>query len=788
MGGWLVIRDTAGTQRVRLEDGEHTLGRSADNDVVIGAPFVSRHHARIAWVGDTPLLIDAGSTNGLHVDGQQVSEYQLAPGAVVEIRGSHHGEVISLHFVPDQPAATEPAPTERLPLSTTSPAAPAEELTGPPAGHTQLPESDTVITIGRGQHNDLVLRDPQVSRDHATLERKAGQTTLSDHSINGTFVNGEAIRQPRRLAPGDRIRISSFELVFDGQRLVRFDQRHHTHVDARNLRVVVGKNQCILHDVSFTVRPGQFVAILGGSGAGKSTLLDALNGFRPATSGQVLVNGRDYYREFAALRLMVGYVPQADVVHRGLPAERALRYAAELRLPPDTSARERTERVDQVLAEVDLTGRRSTEVSRMSGGEIKRVSIGVELLTQPSLFFLDEPTSGLDPDLEAAIMRLLRAQANAGRTVVLITHATQNIELCDALLFLAPGGYLAFYGPPRAALDYFQCPDYPSIYQRIKERTEQQGGAALTRAFQASAYGRVVETEAGAQPPGQDRQHNAQAERRRPAGTRFAAWRQLGTLTRRYAEITWRDRRNLVLLLLQAPIIAVLAASIARPETLLALPDAAGSRNLLIILSCSAVWLGAMNAAREIVKELPIYRRERMVGLSLGPYLTSKYVILGSLSCVQAAILIVGISWRVRLPDQGALLPGSLELFVTLCLSALAGLSMGLIISTVSNSPDRATTLVPVCLIPQIIFVVSNTTEGFSRILAALTFSHWSLQALGSTVDLGQFASGLAGLNPSDFTHTPEFLLSRWLILLAMTLACVAISFWLLKRHDGALL
>jgi len=263
--------------------------------------------------------------------------------------------------------------------------------------------------------------------------------------------------------------------------------------------------------------------------------------------------------------------------------------------------------------------------------------------------------------------------------------------------------------------------------------------------------------------------------------------RQLRILIQRYAEIVTRDRRNLWLLLLQAPIIAALAAVIAKPHALTELPDAAGSRSLLIIMSCSMIWLGAMNAAREIVKELPIYRRERMVGLGLAPYLASKYVVLGGLCLFQAATLLLGIGLRARLPAQGILLSGPLELYVTLLLSAVAGLAMGLMLSTLFNNADRATALIPYLLIPQIIFVVAKL-EGFGSAVASLTISRWSLQALGATVDLAKFPAALGGLDPSEYTHSVSFLLSRWLILLAMAAAFAAAGLFFLKRHDGELM
>ncbi|MHB8620561.1 MAG: FHA domain-containing protein [Chloroflexota bacterium] len=757
-----------------LSGAAQSLGREASSDLVITAPFVSRRHAWVEWRGGVPVLVDNGSTYGLMVRGERVKECSLPATEEVQIVGPGPSDIVRLKYLPAAAPQVRASPSGGQETT----------LRGQPSGQLRLPDVSAHISIGREVENDIVLDHPQVSRRHAAVQIRSGVATLQDHSTNGTFVNGVRVDRQRGLKAGDRIRICCYEIEFNGRELVQYDQSRRARIDALRLSRVVGKGTSILNDVTFSVLPNEMVAIVGTSGAGKSTLMDALNGFRPATSGSVLVNGRDYYREFAAMRLLVGYVPQMDVVHRDLPAERALAYAAHLRLPADTDAAERAARVSAVLGEVGLTDRRNIQISQLSGGQIKRVSIGVELLTRPSLFFLDEPTSGLDPGYEKRMMELLRSLAGQGRTIVLITHATQSIELCDYVAFMAPGGYLAFFGPPRAALEYFECSDYPGIYTRIER---EEDGAALAARFHAHpSYDHYVR----ARTPGgavTEIQPYEQASEALPGQAPVPARMQLRILVLRYAEILARDRRNLLLLLLQAPVIAFLAALIAKPETFTALPDASGSRTLLVILSCSIIWLAAMNAAREIVKELPIYRRERMVGLGLLPYLASKYVVLGTFCVLQALVLLAGIGLRTSLPDKGVMLPGGVELYITLVLAAGASLAMGLTISTLFNNADRATALVPYLLIPQIIFVVASV-EGPTRVIASLTISRWTLQALGATVDLPRFAAGLQGLDAAEFTHSAGFLLSRWAILLVMAGAFTVASFYFLKRHDGDLM
>lgn len=772
--GWLVIERGGERTRVPLRDGEQTLGRAADNDIVLGEPYVSRRHARVAWRQGLPVLVDTKSTYGLTAGGRRVPEVVLAPGQIAVIQGPAPGDVLHLSY---ELAVAEAAPAAPPPAG--------ELLTGPPTGFMRLGTADEHITIGRDAGNALVLDHPQVSRLHAVLETRDGAATLSDRSVNGTYVNGKRVSGQRVLKAGDRIRIACYELEFDGRRLIQYDQARRARLDALDLSCTVEGGTSILHATTFSALPTELIAIVGSSGAGKTTLLDALSGCRPASNGTVLVNGRDYYREFASLRLLVGYVPQSDVVHRELTAQRALTYAARLRLPSDTSEAEGAARVQQVLDEVGLAERAAIPVARLSGGQIKRVSVGVELLTRPSLFFLDEPTSGLDPGNEQRLMELLRSLATEGRTILFVTHSTQHLERCDHVAFMAPGGWLAFFGPPREALAYFECPDYPSIYARLQQGGD---GAELAarfvehRAYRDHVLARLPDTGAPASEVG-----GAPAALAATGAAPVSGRRQFAVLVRRYAETLANDRRSMALLLLQAPIIGVLAALVAKPDTFLALPDASGSRTLLVILSCSMIWLGAMNAAREVVKELPIYLRERMVGLGLAPYLASKYVVLGALCLVQAALLLTLVLLRAPLPAAGLLIAAPVEVYATLGLSAGAGLALGLLISTLFTNADRATALVPYLLIPQIIFVVADL-DGPGKVLSWLAASHWSVQALGATVNLAQFSAPLTGLDTQDYPHDAHTLLLSWLILLAMAAVCTAASFALLKRRDGTLM
>ncbi len=235
--------------------------------------------------------------------------------------------------------------------------------------------------------------------------------------------------------------------------LAQFDESNGLRVDAINLNKWVRKDLNILQNISVSFKPREFIVVVGQSGGGKSTFVDAVAGYRPATPpSRVLVNDIDIYQNFDSIRNDIGFVPQKDIIHMELTIYQALDYAAQLRMPADMTDDERHKRVMEVLDDLDLTHRKDVQISGLSGGQQKRVSIGVELLTKPGLFFLDEPTSGLDPGTETALMQLMRRLADQGRTIVLITHATKNVMLGDKVIFLARGGYLAWFGPPEEAI------------------------------------------------------------------------------------------------------------------------------------------------------------------------------------------------------------------------------------------------------------------------------------------------------------------------------------------------
>jgi ABC-type multidrug transport system ATPase subunit len=823
----LVIQDEGQMREVLLGERVLSLGRAPENDIVLASRFVSGRHAKIEPDAGAHRIVDIGSTNGLLFEGKRLpanSPLMLSDGDVLRIGDPATGNFVTLTY--HNPRAVRAAQAATV------------------AQSYPLDPNDPQITIGR-EGSDIVLDNPQVSRRHAVIERANGRHVLRDvGSDNGTFVNGKRITQ-HVLMPHDVIQIGAFKLVYDGDSLDQYDQRGALRIDARNLSRAVtrgGRIRLILKDVSLSIAPREFVAVVGGSGTGKSTLLNALAGYAQASGGHVFVNGDDYYRNFDAYRSVLGYVPQDDIIHRTLPVDRALGYAARLRLPDDTARSEITQRISRVLEDVDMAPHRDTLVENLSGGQRKRVSIGAELLADPSLFFLDEPTSGLDPGLEKKMMYTLRRLADSGRTVVLVTHATANIAQCDHVAFMSDGR-MVYFGPPDEALQFFHVTsgDFADIYTKLEGRADpsdpdrwavaqrdlkteyetwqagqtmkdegrrtkddQRSSSVLRPSSSAPALAELWEMRFRTSP--QYARYVAGRLAEAPAGPvagsadgvsgrppKVSLLRQFGILASRYTDLSIQDRRNLLILLLQAPIIGLLLLLVAKGGAIVGRDAfASEAKKVLFMLATVGVWFGIINAAREIVKEAPIYKRERLANLHIGPYLFSKVVVLALLVIVQSAALLALVGLKVSFPAQGVIMPAWIELYITTLLTALAGLTMGLAISAFASTPDRATSLVPLALIPQILFagVIFSLGEGITiqRLLSWLTISRWAMDAYGATADINSlpFQPGFGHLPnpPAEYSHTPAHLISRWLILALYMAVCLVLTAWLMKRRD----
>jgi ABC-type multidrug transport system ATPase subunit len=545
-------------------------------------------------------------------------------------------------------------------------------------------------------------------------------------------------------------------------------------LDARDV-TVRAKGKEILTPTSLTIGPGEMAAIIGESGAGKTTLLKAIAGVSRISEGQITING-----EAIATRLTdIGYVPQDDVVHRLLTVSEALNYAARLRLPQDASDEEIAEAVTRVLRELSLEGNADQLIESLSGGQRKRTAVATELLARPSLLFLDEPTTGMDPGLESKMMLLFRELADESRALVLTTHATKNLALCDRVLVMGRGGVMTFDGPPKEALEFFAVDTYDGIYDTL----EAIQSSEWRRRFQKSREGGLGQ--AARQPA------TAEPQVREPSRA-VAALPQAVMLAGRYAKLLRRDRRNLLLLVGQAPVLGIAAVGLFRSGLFNRVGgDAAGAIELLFLMGLTTIWLGSVDAAREIIKERSVLEREYAVGLRLTAYLISKVAVLWALVALQV-VLNVGVLLIFRPLDE----PASVyfAVFALLIVTGFAAVGMGLLISTLANSEDQSMSLLPLALIPQILFAGTIVTVARmaqpAKTISYVITSQWSLAGLGTQLGMnGRIATDpqFARVNPFG-THFFDVPLAWSLLVQAgFFVAFIAIVSVLLHRRLRAI-
>ncbi|MEO1351399.1 MAG: ATP-binding cassette domain-containing protein [Cyanobacteria bacterium J06635_15] len=668
---------------------------------------------------------------------------------------------------------------------------------------------DWPVELGRSptpnRYAAMELDAPTVSRLHAKILRGAqGCYTLQDLSTNGTFVNSQRIERRHELKDGDLIRIGPFILSYRVDSLVLEDTGSQIRLDAHRLVRTVqdkqGNKKNILNDISLVIEPGQLVALVGGSGAGKSTLMKSLLSIAPITSGAVFLNGENLRDTWKIYRTQIGYVPQDDIVHLQLTVEEVLQFACKLRLPPDTDVQAV---VEKTLSQIKLLHVRHTFVRNLSGGQRKRVSIGVELLADPKLFFLDEPTSGLDPGLDKEMMALLRELADQGRTVILVTHATANIEICDRITFLGRGGYLCYFGPPQGAPSFFEFlatseNDFADIYLKLDAgETDAENKANVD--YWCNKYSKSAAYQAyiGSLLSAGEAQQSAKES---GSGSGISPVKQLWLLSQRYFKLTLRDRLSQILTLISGPIAIALTGLALSEETPLK-PIVEDSQaplalRLVFIFGCIGIWIGLSSAVREIVKEAAIYQRERLVNLSLFAFLGSKVTVWIGIIALQSVLMTAAISLFFTVPES-PLIPWPLGVWLTNFLTVLASVCLSLGVSASVKTENAANNLLPLIMIPQIIFSgVLFDLSGIAEKISWLTISRWSIGAYASLVDVNAMVPApqrLPGDGPvldqvfsvtSTYDATWENLMLNFGILVVHIAVYIAATMLLQKRKD----
>jgi ABC transport system ATP-binding/permease protein len=708
--GWMIKikKGQIPWKEIPIHTGEYIIGREQTCQIALDSQLVSRKHASIVLDGNSISIVDHGSRNGVLLQGQKIPSNQrilVKSGDVFQV-----DEYIFEIYQPPINSGQKIEGTEgvvRTQIWSNADLGP--EIVPSVQSSLNLAGKDR-ITIGRESDNLMVLNHPNVSRYHAVIERMGTRSRIIDlHSANGLYINGSPVKETAWLKSGDSIKIGPYQILFTGNEL-----RHNKTADSYTIDVIginkwVTKKVNLLKDINLNVGENEFVALVGMSGDGKSTLMDAINGFRPATHGKVYVNGVDLYQNYGMFRDDIGNVPQKDIVHMELTPEQALNYAALLRMPADTSPQERNAAIHETLEDLGLTFKKDIPISRLSGGQLKRVSIGVELLTKPRLFFLDEPTSGLDPGTEYEMMKLLRRLADQGRTIMIITHATKNVMFCDKAIILARGGNLAYYGPPEEALEYFDTfrtprerlekdMEFDDIYRILTD--EKRGMPEDWRdRYLKSKYARYCS-------PTTNLQHseikNVVGAGRQQRGRRISALKQFFILSARNLKCMFQDKTSLGLTLALAPILGMMnfiwGNHLFDPIT----GSASKVMSMWFITAVIAILVGAMGAVREIVKENDIYKRERAVGLRIFPYALSKVWIGIALAIYQGFFILLFVIVLVNPKVQG--LEGYLAILITMILAVIGGYLLGLAISAMVPNQNSAQIVLIAFLVPQFLF------------------------------------------------------------------------------------
>ncbi|MFB7497783.1 FHA domain-containing protein [Streptomyces sp. NPDC056161] len=800
----------------------YTLGRDPQVDIVFDDARVSWRHATVGFTGHSWVINDHGSTNGTFVEGRRIQRTEIGPGSAVHLGSAADGPLLSLSgatAVVTQPGqqpyaaqgvgadwARQAPPPERQ-QADRPPSIPRQQGERPGAGAGEPPvygERPTtihqlalgrVMRIGRALENDLVVGDLQVSRRHAEFHAAPdGRTEIRDlGSHNGTYLNGQPIAKGSSalLGPNDIVGVghSTFRVV--GDRLEEFVDTGEVSFSARRLTVTVDKGKQILKDISFGVPEKSLVAVIGPSGSGKSTLLKALTGYRPANQGEVLYDNRNLYKQFAELRQRIGLVPQDDILHKELNVAKALKYAAKLRFPADTTSAEREARIDEVLRELKLDVHKDKKVTALSGGQRKRVSVALELLTKPSLIFLDEPTSGLDPGMDRDVMQLLRGLADDGRTILVVTHSVAELALCDKLLVMAPGGAVAYFGPPEEALNFFGYDTWADVFSSFENYRDYDWAGR----WKGSEHYQIYAADIDAVAP-----QDAQVPPVR--GTKASKpkdWlSQFDTLVRRYVSVIASDRGFLALMVILPAVLGAVSMLIDVGKGLLPFPPAPNGElipnstatTVLLILAVGACFSGAANSVRELIKERVIYERERATGLSRSAYLMSKVFVLGTITLLQGLMIgVIGFVNRV-IPGQGLVLGSATMIELSLPIMALGFSSMmfGLIISALVKTSEKTMPLLVMFAIVQVVFTgclfILHGSVGVNE-FSYLMPSRWAVAAAGTTLDFNRISPPTtAGDTDPLWDHTVSAWGMDMAALIALGVICGFFVSRFLRRHE----
>ena len=746
------------------------IGRDKSADIQVLGSKVSRSHLRLEFNGENWRAIDLDSSNGTFYDGKPFSELEIFDQISIFL-GGDAGQEIRVH-----PLQLGKKKTKEAPRRSQAPRGDQTLVASSLEGFIEKHDDQTSrvrlqqrIRIGRDEANDWHIDDLTVSRFHAEIvQNDNGGFDLVDlRSANGSFINGISVKR-REIEIGDLISIGGVTRRFTSDGLESPIGVEGIDIVAKELHFSVGDKE-LLRDINFHLGPRSLTAIVGPSGAGKSTLLNAITGRTTPTQGQILIGGRDLHKEYGDLSQRIGLVPQADILHTRLTVRQALNYGAALRFPSETSRAEREARVEEVMEKLELTPRADLRIDKLSGGQRKRASIGLELLTKPSILVLDEPTSGLDPGLDAHVMETLRKLADDGQTVVLVTHSVDNLNFCDNVVLMASGGRIAYAGPSSTVFTALGKNNWAEVFRMLSSPE----ALLLSNKKRSGVISPTTELP----------QEKIKKQ----------SWgRQLLTLSSRYLRVIASDRYYLGLLAAIPVLIGLICYATAGELGLgPGLPNKKGdlfnpiARSNLMILILGTVFIGLSTSIQEIIKEDPIRLREKSVGIRSGTYLMSKVLVLGVATAIQTFIFVSIVLFNRPVPAEGLFIGSAyMEILLLTVLLGFASMCLGLLVSSILSSSEQAMPILVGLTMAQVVLsgALPGKNEGFIALISPLVPSYWSMNSFSSSVNLVEIS------NISD-----EDLALRWepvvatltqgsTLVLGMSLLCLAGCYIVLTR------
>ena len=700
------------------------IGRDKAADIQVAGSKVSRTHLRLEFDGVNWKATDLDSSNGSFIADKPFQQVVIKDQVSIFL-GGMDGEEIRLHplEIVSTKGDTKKVAIPKAKADQTLVATSIADLDKSYIDQASRIRLQQRIRIGRDAANDWHIDDLVVSRFHAEIvQNEQGGFDLVDlRSANGSFVNGVMIKR-RELVIGDLISIGNITRRFTSDGLDSPVGVEGVDIVAKDVSFSVGDRQ-LLNDINFHLGPRTLTAIVGPSGAGKSTMLNVITGRTTPSQGEIVIGGRNLHKEYGDLSQRIGLVPQADILHTRLTVKQALTYGAALRFPSETSAAEREERVLEVMEKLELTPRADLRIDKLSGGQRKRASIGLELLTKPSILVLDEPTSGLDPGLDAHVMETLRKLADDGQTVVLVTHSVDNLNFCDNVILLASGGRIAYAGPSSTVFTALGKSSWAEVF-RLLSSPEALLLSSKKRSGVVSSTSQIAQEKIKKQ-----------------------SWiKQLATLSARYLRVIASDKYYLGLLAAIPVLVGAICYATAGELGLgPGLPNKSGlvlnpiARSTLMILILGTVFIGLSTAIQEIIKENPIRLREKSVGIRSGTYLMSKVLVLGVITTLQTMMFAAIVLFNRPLPEQGVFFSNAyLEILLIVSLLGLASMCLGLVISALLSSTEQAMPILVGLTMGQVVLsgALPGKNEGIMAMLAPLSPSYWTMNSLSSSINL----------------------------------------------------